>query len=136
MITGSGIVGEVLEFVSGSKALGFNVLTTEFDVRDERVWNERLTVDGKEHSMVIRGSTTFDGKLDYRVGAKALKMSRKTRERLKPVMDEEGNLPFTVGGTLSKPKVKVPDLKKVLGAAADGLLERLKGKLGGDDEDK
>jgi hypothetical protein len=50
-------------------------------------------------------------------------------------MDEEGNLPFAVGGTLSKPKVKAPDLKKVLGAAAEGLLERLKGKLGGGEDE-
>jgi len=134
-VTGNGIVGEVLELLGGGKGLGFNVLSTEFDVRDQRVWNERLTVDGKDHAMVIKGSTTFDGKLDYRVGAKALKVSKKNREKLKAVTDEDGNLPFQIAGTLAKPKVKAPDLKKALGAAADELLDRLKEKHG-DDEDE
>ena len=134
-VSGSGILGEVLEFLGGGgKGLGFSAITTEFVVHDERVWNERLTVDGKEHAMVLSGSTAFDGRIDYSVGAKSLKMGKKRLEKLKPLMDEDGNLPFRLSGTLSRPKVKGPDLKKLLGNVAEDLLKKkLKDLLGGDE---
>ena len=136
-LSGSGILAEVIEFLGGAAgaALPFAAVETEFAVRDRAVWSERIGVDGKDHAMVLRGSTGFDGKLDYRVGAKSLKMGRKRLERLKPLLDEEGNLPFTLGGTLWKPRIKPPDLKKLAGnALEDAARKKLKDLLGGDDE--
>lgn len=133
-VTGSGILVEVLELLGGARGMEFATVATEFAVRDQRVWNERLTVNGKEHAMVLKGSTTFDGRLDYSVGAKYLKMGPKRAERIRPLLDEEGNLPFGLGGTLSKPKVKPPDMKKVLGNVAEDLLKKkLRDLLGGDE---
>jgi hypothetical protein len=84
--------------------------------------------------MVFRGSTSFDGDLDYRVGAKALKLGKKKLERIGPLLDADGNLPLSLGGTLAKPKLKGPDLKKILGNAAEDVLKKkLKDLLGGDE---
>ena len=134
-VSGSGILANVLELFGGGQALPFAAIETEFTVRDRAVWSERIGVDGRDHAMVLKGSTGFDGKLDYRVGAKALKLGKKKTERLKPLLDEEGNLPFTLGGTLWKPRVKPPDLGKVAGnALEDAAKKKLKELLGGDDE--
>ena len=55
-------------------------------------------------------------------------------ERLKPLLDEEGNLPFTLAGTLAKPKVKPPDETKIAGnLPEDALRKKLGELLGGDD---
>jgi hypothetical protein len=134
-VAGAGLVGEVLEVLSGTRDLSFSGVRTEFAVRDGRVWNERLTVDGKEHAMVLKGSTSFDGVLDYDLSARAIKMGKKKRERFAGVLDADGNLPFGLGGSLSKPRLKPPDLKKVLGGALEDLLKRKAGGLfgGGDD---
>jgi hypothetical protein len=133
-IGGSGILGEIAELLGGGKSFGFGSVQTDFTVRDQAVWNERIVVDGREHALVLKGSTGFDGKLDYRVGARALKIGKKRMERIKPLLDEEGNLPFTLGGTLWKPKVRPPDLKKVAGnLVEDALKKKLKELLGGDD---
>ncbi|HEU4395022.1 MAG TPA: AsmA-like C-terminal region-containing protein, partial [Planctomycetota bacterium] len=134
-VSGSGILADVLELFGGGQALPFAAIETEFAVRDRAVWSERIGVDGKDHAMVLKGSTGFDGKLDYRVGAKALKLGKKKLERLKPLLDEDGNLPFTLGGTLWKPRVKPPDMKKLAGnALEDAARKKLKELLGGDDE--
>ena len=133
-VSGSGMVVDLLELLGGAKSLEFRTITTEFSVHDGRVWNDRLAVGGKEHDMVLKGSTTFDGKLDYAVGAKFLKMKEKRRERLKPLMDGNGDLPFKLAGSLSRPKVRPPDLEKVLGNLAEDVLKKkLKELLGGDD---
>ncbi len=133
-VLGGGIAGEILEFFGKGKGLPFSTVAAEFSVQEQRVKNENLTLDGKETSLVLRGSTTFDGKLDYRVGARSLLLGKKRFEKLKVLLDEEGNLPFGIGGTLSKPRVKPPDLRKLLGNAAEDLLKRkLRDLLGGDD---
>lgn len=133
-ISGSGILVDLLEMLGGAKSMEFRTVATEFTVADRKVRNERLSIGGKEHDMVLRGTTSFDGKLDYDVGAKFLRMKEKRKQRLQALFDEEGNLPFGLGGTLSKPKVKPPDLKKILGKVAeDEILKKLKELLGGDD---
>jgi hypothetical protein len=133
-IGGSGILGEIGELLGGGKSFGFSTVETAFEVRDRAVWNDRLLVDGTEQALVLRGSTGFDGRLDYRIGAKALRIGKKRLERLRPLLDADGNLPFTLGGTLSKPRVKPPDLRKVAGdLVEDALKKRLKELLGGDD---
>jgi hypothetical protein len=119
----SGILGDILELLDGGKGLNFSSLTTEFTVHDRRVWNDRLLVDGKEHALVVSGSTAFNGEMDYRIGARGLRLPKKTLERIQPLLDAEGNLPFTLKGNFAKPKVKGPDLKKAI-----------KGLLGGKDD--
>ncbi len=134
-VAGGSILGEVLSLLGGGKEMAFSSLATAFTVHDGRVWNERLVVDGKEHAMVLKGSTTLEGKLDYALSARALRMGKKRRERLAPVLDADGNLPFGLGGSLSRPKVKPPDLKKIAGGAVgDALKKRLEDLLGGKDE--
>jgi hypothetical protein len=122
-VTQSGMLGDVLEFLDGGKGVTFSSVTTEFSVHDRRVWNDRLLVDGSEHAMVFSGSTSFNGDLDYRIGAKGLRIPKKTLEKIRPLLDADGNLPLTLSGNISKPKVKGPDLKK-----------SLKGLLGGKDD--
>jgi hypothetical protein len=62
-------------------------------------------------------------------------LGKKRLERLKALADDDGTIPFGIGGTLSKPKLKPPDLKKLLGNSAEDLLKKkLKELLGGSDE--
>ncbi len=131
-VRGSGIVAAVLDVLRMGKEIRFSTVATEFKIHDERVWNERITVDGADQSMVLRGSTSFSGEIDYRVGARFLGLGKKRQEQIAPLLDKEGNLPFTVGGTLTSPKIKAPDLKEVAGNVIDGLLKKgLEDLLGG-----
>jgi hypothetical protein len=106
-VAGSGLLGDVLEFLDGGNGITFASVSTDFEVHDRRVWNDRLLVDGKEHSMIFKGSTTFAGDLDYVVGIKAGKGGGKLPGKLKSILDKDGNLVLKVRGTLSKPKVKL-----------------------------
>ncbi len=139
-VTGSGVLGgvlkvlETLDLGGGAGGLGLSSVGTAFTVHDGRVWNERLTVDGQERSMVLRGSTSFEGDLDYTVGVRVPKALAK---RVGPLLDGDGNLPLALRGKISKPKVKPPDVKRLLGGAAGDLLKKkMKDLLGGEDEEK
>jgi hypothetical protein len=132
-VSSSGIIGAVVQVLGGASELAFQTLETAFSVRDRRVWNDRLSVDGKEHNMILKGSTHFNGTLDYAISAKVLGMGPKKRAKFAAILDADGNLPFRLGGTLDRPEVKPPDLKNVLGGAFDELKRGLGGLLGGDD---
>jgi hypothetical protein len=112
-VSGSGLLGDLLEFVGGGDGIRFDSISTAFEVRERRIRNDRLLVDGKEQSLVFRGSTAFNGDLDYEVGIKAERLGEKTAKRLAPFLDKDGNLVLEVRGDVKKPKVRGPDLKKL-----------------------
>jgi hypothetical protein len=111
-VTGSGFLGDLLELVGGGNGIAFDSVSTAFEVHDRKVWNDRLLVDGKEQSLVFRGTTSFQGDLEYEVGIRAARLGKKVAERLAPILDKDGNLVLEVRGNVSKPRVKAPKLFK------------------------
>jgi hypothetical protein len=123
VIRNSGIMGQIMSLLGGGDDLEFSNATTKFRVEKRRVWNDNLIIDGEDAPMVLKGSTDFQGRLDYKISAKALNLSKRDRKKFKKLLDKDGNLPFGLKGTLDKPKIKKPNIKDLAGK---GVKDKLK----------
>src|SRR5262245_24788659 len=80
-------------------------------------------MEGAGLSLRLGGNAGLDGKLDYLLRVKSLSGGG-TLAKLAKSFDKDGYLPLRLSGTVTKPKLKLPDV-------TDTLLDNLGGLLGG-----
>lgn len=91
----------------------FDIFKTSLLVKNQRVENPDMLLQGKNHLIKCQGALYFDGSLDYK-GSYFLAQKEDYRKEI----------PFVVTGTISKPK-PVPDVGKLLQNTVQGVFEKI-----------
>lgn len=91
----------------------FDLFKTSVLIKNQRVENPDMILQGKNHLIHCRGFLYFDGSLDYK-GSYFLSQKEDYRKEI----------PFVVTGTVSNPK-PVPDVGKLLQNTVQGVFEKI-----------
>ena len=126
------LIGSVLQLLGGADRMEFANATVPFEVKDGRVHTGELAMDAVGLAMRIGGDVVLEGqKVDYAFRIKPTATGG-AFERYLTFLDPEGYLPLKIKGTLSKPKLRAPDIKDAVKNQLEGLLD---GVLGGGKKD-
>jgi hypothetical protein len=114
-------VGELMKFLGSSERLTMPSVTIPFKVHDGKVETGEVPVEGAGLAMRLGGNAGLDGKLDYLMRVKTAGGGG-LLAKFESLLDKEGYLPLQLGGTIAKPKLKLPDWKDAAKGALDDLL--------------
>ncbi|MCE9634069.1 MAG: hypothetical protein K8T90_00050 [Planctomycetes bacterium] len=121
-------IGMLLSVVGSSGRMDIAPVDIPFNVKDGKVKTGDVALDGVGLLLRLAGEVALDGKLDYGLRVKP-KSGGGAFEKYASLLDPDGFLPLKLGGQISKPKLKLPDVKDILKGKLDDLLG---GVLGGD----
>ena len=133
-VSGSSLLTAFLPQLGIDPNLEFQAITSRFQVKNGRVIQDGLLIDGTAVDFKIAGSTGLDGSLDYSVGVKPEGGGAAVKFRqYAALFDAQGFLPVGLGGTIASPTPRPPDVGKIAsglveGAIKDGLGSLLDGK--------
>ena len=122
-VQSTGWIKELLDLAGTGGRLDLAKVTVPFEVKDSKVQTGELPMEGLGLLLRMGGYAGLDGKLDYALRVKPKSGGGKLAE-LASLFDADGYLPLRLGGTISKPRLKLPDLKDVLKSGLGGLLDR------------
>src|SRR5262249_54230609 len=105
----TGWTGELLQFLGKGDRLEVNPVSVPFTGRDQKVETGELPVEAVGLAMRLGGTTTLEGKLDYGLRVKT-QGGGGVMTKLQRFVDKDGYLPLRLSGSLSKPKLKLPDI--------------------------
>ncbi len=127
-VGGSALLGEIGRSIQLSRLGSFQELTSDFVIREGRVFNEDLRVNSRQVSFYLEGSTGFDGSIDYAVSTELVaELIRKQSGDLAKLLGQAKGLsriPLSFGGTLQNPTVHVEleQLAQSLGKTLEDTL--------------
>lgn len=122
-VQSTGWIKELLDLAGTNGRLDLAKVSVPFEVKDSKVQTGELPMEGLGLLLRMGGYAGLDGKLDYALRVKLKSGGGKLGE-FASLFDPDGYLPLRLGGTISKPKLKLPDLKDALKAGLGGLLDR------------
>lgn len=120
-------IGELAEFLGIGSRIDIASVKVPFEVKDSHVNTGEIPIDGGGLALRLGGNAGLDGKLDYAMRVKTASGGG-IFAKLGSLLDKDGYLPLRLGGTISKPKLKLPDTKDLLKGELGGLLGGLKDK--------
>ncbi len=120
-------IGELAEFLGVGSRIDIASVKVPFEVKDSQVATGEIPIDGGGLALRLGGNAGLDGKLDYAMRVKT-SGGGGIFAKLGSLLDKDGYLPLRLGGTISKPKLKLPDTKDLLKGGLADLLGGLKDK--------
>ncbi len=127
------LVGAILELLGSGGRMEFAKTKVPFTVKDGKVRTGDLAMDAAGLAMRIGGDVDLASqKIDYGFRIKPTKAGG-AMDKYLTFLDPEGFLPLRIKGTLTKPKLRAPDLKDALKNQLEGALD---GLLGGKKDEK
>jgi len=105
-------------------------LRTDFDFSDSRLVQKGIKITHQGAPILVKGTTTFAGDLDYTFDFSNLLNKHKDGRKLLSALGAS-TLPVALGGTITnpKPKLKALDLKSLLDKGADKVRQKAKKEL-------
>ena len=124
VIRGSPILSAILGWLGEPEELKFTNIGGNLKFDRGRVGTDDLLLSAANVTIRLRGSTGFDGSLDYQLGVK-LPPNSKQAARFAAVLGGDGFIPIGLTGTFTAPRLKPPDLKDLAGDILKKKLEDL-----------
>jgi hypothetical protein len=121
-VQSTGWIGEVLQLAGKGDRFEFKPVQIPFKVRNGKVETRDVAYEGAGLTLSLGGHVDLDAKVDYALRLKAPEGGGGKLSKFAPLFDKEGFLALGLGGTLTKPEAKLPDLKDVLKRGLGGLF--------------
>ena len=128
-IKGGKVTSKILKAVGGRGEYEFDKITTKFVIKDSKILNDDISVNGKEFDIGLSGWTSFDGRIEYSADAEALgKHLGGDARKILGALSEGSKLPIVVTGTIDNPKLsfKWPKPQEI-----GNILQGILGSSGG-----
>ncbi len=128
-IKGGKITSKILKTFGKGGEYEFDNISTRFVINDSKIFNDDISINGKDFNIGLSGWTSFDGRLEYSADAQVMgDLIGGDVKRILGSMSKDSKLPIVVTGTVSKPKLafKWPKpqeigniLQEILGGSKD-----------------
>ncbi len=84
----------------------FDNISTRFVINDSKIFNDDISINGKDFNIGLSGWTAFDGRLEYSADAQAMgDFIGGDVKRILGSMSKDSKLPIVVTGTINNPKL-------------------------------
>ncbi len=123
-IKGGSITSKILKTFGKGGEYKFDNISTRFVIKDSKIFNDDISINGKDFNIGLSGWTSFDGRLEYSANAQAMgNLIGGDLKRLLGGMSKDSKLPIVVTGTIDKPRLafKWPKPQEI-GNILQGLL--------------
>ncbi|MGR3175810.1 MAG: hypothetical protein ACUZ8N_14615 [Candidatus Scalindua sp.] len=123
-IKGGSITSKILKTFGKGGEYKFDNISTRFVIKDSKIFNDDISINGKDFNIGLSGWTSFDGRLEYSADAQAMgNLIGGDLKRLLGGMSKDSKLPIVVTGTIDKPRLafKWPKPQEI-GNILQGLL--------------
>jgi uncharacterized protein involved in outer membrane biogenesis len=123
-IRGGKITSKILKTFGKGGEYKFDNISTKFVINDSKIFNDDISINGKDFNIGLSGWTSFDGRLEYSADAQAMgDLIGGDFKRILGSMSKDSKLPIVVTGTINKPKLafKWPKPQEI-GNILQGLL--------------
>ncbi|KHE93223.1 MAG: AsmA family protein [Candidatus Scalindua rubra] len=105
-IKGGRVTSKIIKALGKSGEYEFDKITTRFVINDSKIFNDDISVNGKEFDIGLSGWTSFDGRIEYSANAEALsKHVGRDGRKILGALSQGSTLPIVVAGTIDKPKL-------------------------------
>jgi len=128
-IKGGEITSKILNTFGKGGEYKFDNISTKFVINDSKIFNDDISINGKDFNIGLSGWTSFDGSLEYSADAQAMgNLIGGDVKKILGGMSKGSKLPIVVTGTINKPKLtfKWPKpqeigniLQEILGGSKD-----------------
>ncbi|HJO47607.1 MAG TPA: AsmA-like C-terminal region-containing protein, partial [Candidatus Scalindua sp.] len=128
-IKGGKITSKILKTFGKKGEYEFDNISTRFEISDSKIFNDDISINGKDFNIGLSGWTAFDGRLEYSADAQAMgDLLGGDVKKILGSMSKDSKLPIVVTGTVSNPKLafKWPKpqeigsiLQEILGGSKD-----------------
>ena len=128
-IKGGKITSKILKTFGKGGEYEFDNISTRFVINDSKIFNDDISINGKDFNIGLSGWTAFDGRLEYSADAQAMgDLLGGDVKKILGSMSKDSKLPIVVTGTVSNPKLafKWPKpqeigsiLQEILGGSKD-----------------
>jgi uncharacterized protein involved in outer membrane biogenesis len=103
-IKGGKITSKILKTFGKGGEFKYDNISTKFVINDSKIFNDDISINGKDFNIGLSGWTSFDGRLEYSADAELL--SKYVGRDAKRILGSMGTkLPIVVTGTIDKPKL-------------------------------
>lgn len=123
-IKGGKITSKILKTFGKGGEYEFDNISTRFVIKESKIFNDDISINGKDFNIGLSGWTSFDGRLEYSADAKVMgDLIGGDFKRILGGMSKGSKLPIVVTGTVSKPKLafKWPNPQEI-GNILQGIL--------------
>lgn len=105
-IKGGKITSKILKTFGKGEEYEFDNISTKFVINDSKIFNDDISINGKDFNIGLSGWTSFDGRLEYSADAELLsKYVGRDAKRILGSMSKGSKLPIVVTGTINKPRL-------------------------------
>jgi hypothetical protein len=125
-IKGGRVTSKIIKALGKSGEYEFDKITTRFVVNDSKIFNDDISVNGKEFDIGLSGWTSFDGRIEYSADTEALsKHVGRDGRKILGALSQGSTLPIVVTGTIDRPKLsfKWPKPQEI-GNILQGIIGR------------
>ncbi|MBS1259318.1 MAG: hypothetical protein MAG551_02388 [Candidatus Scalindua arabica] len=133
-IRGGKITSKILKTFGKKGEYKFDNISTRFVINDSKIFNDDISINGKDFNIGLSGWTAFDGRLEYSADAQAMgDLIGGDVKRILGSMSKDSKLPIVVTGTVNNPKLafKWPKpqeigniLQEILGGSKDSTKQQ------------
>ena len=133
-IKGGKITSKILKTFGKRGEYEFDNISTRFVINDSKIFNDDISINGKDFNIGLSGWTAFDGRLEYSADAQAMgDLIGGDVKRILGSMSKDSKLPIVVTGTINNPKLafKWPKpqeigniLQEILGGSKDSTKQQ------------
>jgi hypothetical protein len=105
-IKGGKITSKILKTFGKGGEYKFDNISTKFVINDSKIFNDDISINGKDFNIGLSGWTSFDGRLEYSADAELLsKYVGRDAKRILGSMSKGSKLPIVVTGTINNPRL-------------------------------
>ncbi len=106
-IKGDKIISRIIE----KEEYRFDNITTDFRIKDEKIYTDDLKIDGKDFDIGLSGWTSFDGKIEYTADAEIIgRYIGGDTEKILGSLGKGTKLPVVITGTINDPGISLKSL--------------------------
>ncbi len=105
-IKGGKITSKILKTFGKGGEYEFDNISTRFVIKESKIFNDDISINGKDFNIGLSGWTSFDGRLEYSADAKVMgDLIGGDFKRILGGMSKGSKLPIVVTGTVNNPKL-------------------------------
>lgn len=123
-LAGGPILSGLTQLVGLNGHLNFNPIATRFRMQNGSVIQDALVLSAQQVDFKMGGRTGLDGALDYTLGVKVKSGQLGKFQQYARVLSPDGFLPVRLGGNISSPSLKPPDIGAAVGNALENTLRK------------